>query len=757
MHSDSRPVKAKLSAGYDRCAAPRGSCSAGAPLRRAPGQGGGGAQLVITRAQGEDLRWLDALPELPAVVYNRLGLDEFLPTPRPNLLLVRQDQDPVLSKLGPEDGMLRHIIAAYNQLPELTIFLQGWPFGHCADARDIVARSILNAHRPSDADFLWNGAEAGLVPLTSTFYQYDIGEGKLGSANELIRTDPSFADTKIANEVLASMAFNKTCSKLLQRPCNLTMWVAEGSQWTVSRERIKKTPKAVYERLLEAPTGSQGRMKEVVLEALWPMMWGAPAWTPGMLPMRSSPVMNLQVKTMVESMNHYCVFSTDGGREKGCEEDAGYCLYSKLAGGVADAEGPVELRPPRRGAELSGLCPAGYAFDDGNAPGNDQFGRDAFNLKATIQQCADDCDHQEECLSFEWSATSKTCNLNKVADPTSARIKDFVFCRSNSVKSEVADVAPERKVAAYLEGRMSAPRAREIYAREMQTDLLLRLSSAFARDSAAQLDRRMYCSQRHLSAPSLAIVNKKWQLLSVGYPYYRIQAADFTNCLADTGSSKRQTIPCSSNKPGMRWELRKVTAGGFQLVSQHGKCLARTRESVSVSNCEPDDERQVWQLDMERIGTYYEKMSLQMVESAGRLQMRCVSQLNNQTDLVTPPGMHQSQIVHWRIINASANHGEGAYFLARQGADGHEAYLSCKGTKKKAEVVLQPKGFPWHLREGEDGRVIMESDDKLMLQYDHKHGSLSCLSASDIKEGSRPPSSVMFALAVPGRAARRGL
>ncbi|CAE8593082.1 unnamed protein product, partial [Polarella glacialis] len=82
-------------------------------------------QIIVTRA-GEDLRWLDALPEIPTLVYNRKGDDRLLPRPRPNLQVVKADN------FGREDeSMMRHIIANYEALPNVTVFLQGWPFGHC--------------------------------------------------------------------------------------------------------------------------------------------------------------------------------------------------------------------------------------------------------------------------------------------------------------------------------------------------------------------------------------------------------------------------------------------------------------------------------------------------------------------------------------------------------------------------------------------------------------------------------------------------
>merc|ERR1712048_1193938 len=48
----------------------------------------------------------------------------------------------------------------------------------------------------------------------------------------------------------------------------------------VSAERIRSTPKEVYEQALTLTEGSQGKLRGLVLEALWPLLWGEPSWAP---------------------------------------------------------------------------------------------------------------------------------------------------------------------------------------------------------------------------------------------------------------------------------------------------------------------------------------------------------------------------------------------------------------------------------------------------------------------------------------------
>jgi len=76
------------------------------------------------------------------------------------------------------------------------------------------------------------------------------------------------------------------------------------------------------------------------------------------------------------------------------------------------------------------VCPAGYHFADGDVPGWDQFGREMDNKRDTLKLCAADCNDRANCLSFEWSPTSKQCNLNQVLHPSLSRFEDFIFCQS---------------------------------------------------------------------------------------------------------------------------------------------------------------------------------------------------------------------------------------------------------------------------------------------------------------------------------------
>ena len=73
------------------------------------------------------------------------------------------------------------------------------------------------------------------------------------------------------------------------------------------------------------------------------------------------------------------------------------------------------------------VCPSGYERRDGDIPG---WGTNiGSRLSLTKEQCANACNDQYRCLSFEHSKTAMLCNLNKIAEPTKAEnYMDYAFC-----------------------------------------------------------------------------------------------------------------------------------------------------------------------------------------------------------------------------------------------------------------------------------------------------------------------------------------
>jgi len=282
-------------------------------------------QLVVTRA-GEDLRWLDALPQLPAIVYNRKGPDRTLPQSRPNLQIVAQVNS------GREDeAMLRHIVDNYDQLSDVTVFLQGWPFGHCPGLLRSVRRSVSALLDDKKFAAMENsaGLRPGLIPLSGTFWQYDLEAGRLGLAISIAKGHHLEIDgaTQWAKEQFAS-----TCAASLGKECPSSLWLAEGAQWAVSKDRIRSTPKSVYEGGLLMGEGWEDKFRGLVYEAIWPYIWGEESWMPDQVE---------YVKEIGEAANRsrssdgHC--AADWGRRTllfSCSDKAEFCERQRMTGDI---------------------------------------------------------------------------------------------------------------------------------------------------------------------------------------------------------------------------------------------------------------------------------------------------------------------------------------------------------------------------------------------------------------------------------------
>jgi len=278
-------------------------------------------QLVIARS-GEDLTWLDALPQIPAVVYNRGGKDSLLPTNRSNLVIIKQENR------GREDEvMLNHIVEHYDNLPDATVFLQGWPFGHCPGLIKSVRRVVAAMTDARKMAMLQGsiGTVDGMLPLSGTFWQYSMEQGKVGLAGEF---EKFFHHNDHPTE-RARALYNKTCTALLGgAPCPRFQWTAEGSQWAVSRDRIRFTPKHVYEGALRLGEGWEGKYRGLVLEALWPTMWGAASWEP-----KDIEHVNLTGYAYGRGRARHDYCATDEGRRTlmfSCSERIEFCERQRL-------------------------------------------------------------------------------------------------------------------------------------------------------------------------------------------------------------------------------------------------------------------------------------------------------------------------------------------------------------------------------------------------------------------------------------------
>ena len=50
------------------------------------------------------------------------------------------------------------------------------------------------------------------------------------------------------------------------------------------------------------------------------------------------------------------------------------------------------------------------------------------SLDLTRLKCAEKCNGENSCRSFEHSDTEMKCNLNKISEPSQSPFRDYVFC-----------------------------------------------------------------------------------------------------------------------------------------------------------------------------------------------------------------------------------------------------------------------------------------------------------------------------------------
>jgi hypothetical protein len=301
-------------------------------------------QIIITRA-GEDLRWVDAFSDVPTTVYNRGGRDDLLPEPRPNLHIMTQQNT------GREDEvMIRHIVDNYDALPAVTVFLQGWPFSHCTGIVPTVRRAIQAILEPPLMIQLnGSGSVEGMVPLSQSFWQYEINSSEIGLAKLLALRASAKAHEAEAVQLVRNL-YSSTCSRLLGgKPCPNKQWAAEGSQWAVSRDLIRKTPKHLYKDMLSLGEGFQNKFRGLVLEALWPVLWGQPNWEPtGMVEVSDHGPAH---RRLASSANHCHGDTGSQSQLFSCEDRVAFCELQQQKLQKNDA---ASFAKTREGFEIHG-------------------------------------------------------------------------------------------------------------------------------------------------------------------------------------------------------------------------------------------------------------------------------------------------------------------------------------------------------------------------------------------------------------------
>mmetsp|Transcript_100258 Transcript_100258/g.323500 ORF Transcript_100258/g.323500 Transcript_100258/m.323500 type:complete len:699 (+) Transcript_100258:72-2168(+) len=538
---------------FDHCAA---AAKTGSTDNRVDAASAAKAQIVVTRGTGEDVRWLDALPEFPAVVYNRKGLPALLPKARSNLRVEQQNNT------GREDdAMLRHIINNYEHLPEVTFFLQGWPFWHCADTLGTVRKSMKSVLTP-EAKLLGNGAAQGLVPLAATFYQYSTADGFIGNFWHLAQANRKARNqTKQQATEFAKTAWSSTCQSVLGSNCSATLWVSEGSQWAVSRERIQRHPKAFYQKLLDGIPAS-GKLRGLVLEAVWPQLWGAADWTPGEAVQYAGPGKLSAASKRAESLNDHCIFSTEKGG----------------AATSADLQGLCEL-------ETHSSHPVGEALRLQQVPAG------SWSMIAELRPI----------MSY---TSSKGAVLMQVSSEKPRPIPPSPpFCSKRHIWTpamitRIKNQASGMCITKLSEGFTVAHCNDNLESQQWQfvSGANMGLYQIQDRTSAACIAHDWLASKVHKCGIGLdgsAVPNQRWELVSRDGGLYQVKIKDTQKCMAhgDTGYSIGD---CKSNKTKeVTWQLVDAPGMGqyfekfdFSMVAK-GDGMVKLRCAESLHSADP--------------------------------------------------------------------------------------------------------------------------------------------------------------------------
>ena len=87
---------------------------------------------------------------------------------------------------------------------------------------------------------------------------------------------------------------------------------------------------------------------------------------------------------------------------------------------------------------LTGKCPPGYTKREGDLPGWGTGIGGSYDLSR--DECAQKCNDDSSCMSFEHSDTQTKCNLNNIAEPSQGQYLDFVFCTKTGIASTLLRV-----------------------------------------------------------------------------------------------------------------------------------------------------------------------------------------------------------------------------------------------------------------------------------------------------------------------------
>lgn len=204
-------------------------------------------QLVVSKYK-EDVSWIRFIgPKWTILVYSK---DPF----------ENDDTFIKLPNLGREaHTYLHHILNFYDDLADITVFVQGNPFDHApAFLKDLE-------HIPDDV-------------LYKPFSTQEILMDEFGNPHLTGNSPTSY-----------NMYFKEFYEHILQRPCPILMYCIANALFAVSRDQIRMQSRAFYEKCmqtitcLETPTST--RVDQNIMEAhFFERMWHAIFYPGGSLP-----------------------------------------------------------------------------------------------------------------------------------------------------------------------------------------------------------------------------------------------------------------------------------------------------------------------------------------------------------------------------------------------------------------------------------------------------------------------------------------
>jgi len=161
-------------------------------------------------------------------------------------------------------------------------------------------------------------------------------------------------------------------------------------------------------------------------------------------------------------------------------------------------------------------CRTGYVAASGDVPQFGNIGANSINNILTSDACGKLCDQTSGCCSYEWSPTSKICNLNRECQPSAPKYQDYGFCKKEAITCSTGYVAASGDVPGM--GNIGANSTNNI------------LTSDACGQLCDQTRLRLCCSYEWSPTSKICNLNQQCEPSA---PKYQ----DYTFCKIDTSAS----------------------------------------------------------------------------------------------------------------------------------------------------------------------------------------------------------------------------